>query len=267
MPEPRKLRVFLCHSSNDKPAVRELYKRLNAEGWIDPWLDEENLYPGQEWDLEIEKAVEQTDVVLVSLSTRSVDKEGYIQKELRFVLNIAETKPEGAIFIVPLRLGIATVHLAEKKARREEEEREKRERERAAKVISDQIKPESEEIEKPVEKKMPSVTPVGRASSPTSLEAPASTVCMTWRAMSGSGWQIGMKKPITRIRATPPILWGRIRVLPGCCEAARGIAAVASSVLPSAIGTFQRLLATRSVFVTLFPMLNKLYPSPHSLIR
>lgn len=55
MLEPRKLRVFLCHSSNDKPAVRELYGRLKGEGWIDPWLDEEKLYPGQDWDLEIEK--------------------------------------------------------------------------------------------------------------------------------------------------------------------------------------------------------------------
>jgi len=50
----KKLKVFLCHSSNDKPAVRELYARLNAEGWIDPWLDEEKLYPGQDWDREIE---------------------------------------------------------------------------------------------------------------------------------------------------------------------------------------------------------------------
>ena len=31
----RKLRVFLCHSSQDKPIVRELYQQLNAEGWID----------------------------------------------------------------------------------------------------------------------------------------------------------------------------------------------------------------------------------------
>jgi hypothetical protein len=63
MPEPRKLRVFLCHSSHDKPVVRELYQRLKAapygddKGWIDPWLDEEKLYPGQDWDLGIEKAV------------------------------------------------------------------------------------------------------------------------------------------------------------------------------------------------------------------
>lgn len=38
----RKLRVFLCHASQDKPFVREMYQRLLAEGWIDPWLDEEN---------------------------------------------------------------------------------------------------------------------------------------------------------------------------------------------------------------------------------
>jgi hypothetical protein len=41
----RKHRVFLCHSKDDKVVVRELYQRLNAEGWIDPWLDEEKLLP------------------------------------------------------------------------------------------------------------------------------------------------------------------------------------------------------------------------------
>jgi hypothetical protein len=40
----RPLRVFLCHSSNDKPAVRELYQKLRAEAWIQPWLDEEEFY-------------------------------------------------------------------------------------------------------------------------------------------------------------------------------------------------------------------------------
>ena len=43
MPEPKELRVFLCHSSHDKPAVRKLYQRLKTEGWIDPWLGEEML--------------------------------------------------------------------------------------------------------------------------------------------------------------------------------------------------------------------------------
>jgi len=100
----RKLRVFLCHASQDKPVVRELYQRLLAEGWIDPWLDEEKLLPGQEWDMEIEKAVESADVVIVFLSNNSVTKEGYIQRELRFALSVADYKPEGTIFLIPIRL-------------------------------------------------------------------------------------------------------------------------------------------------------------------
>ena len=89
MPTKRRLRVFLCHASQDKPIVRDLYQRLLAGGWIDPWLDEEGLLPGQDWNLEIEKAVEASDAVIVCVSSTSVAKEGYVQKELRRVLNIA----------------------------------------------------------------------------------------------------------------------------------------------------------------------------------
>ena len=101
---PKKLKVFLCHSSNDKPAVREIYERLKAETWIDPWLDEEELFPGQDWGLEIEKAVEETDTVLVFLSNNAVTKKGYVQKELRMVLRISDYQPDGTIFTIPLRL-------------------------------------------------------------------------------------------------------------------------------------------------------------------
>jgi len=104
MTETRKLRVFLCHASQDKPIVRELYQRLLAEGWIDPWLDEEKLLPGQDWEMEIDKAVESTDSVIVCLSTKSINKEGYIQKEMRKVLDIFAQKPDGTIFVIPLRL-------------------------------------------------------------------------------------------------------------------------------------------------------------------
>lgn len=104
MTEPRKLRVFLCHASQDKPVVRDLYQRLNAEGWIDPWLDEEKLFPGQDWDLEIYKAIRAADVIIVCLSKTSIQKEGYVQKEFRRALDFAKEKPEGTIYIIPLRL-------------------------------------------------------------------------------------------------------------------------------------------------------------------
>ena len=32
----RKLRVFLCHASDDKPAARTLYASLKSIPWIDP---------------------------------------------------------------------------------------------------------------------------------------------------------------------------------------------------------------------------------------
>ncbi len=44
----RRLRVFLCHASDNKPAARTLYASLKSLPWIDPWLDEENLLPGQD---------------------------------------------------------------------------------------------------------------------------------------------------------------------------------------------------------------------------
>ena len=46
----RKFNVFLCHSSNDKEKVEDLYYKLRSDGY-DPWLDEKQLLPGQEWDL------------------------------------------------------------------------------------------------------------------------------------------------------------------------------------------------------------------------
>jgi formylglycine-generating enzyme required for sulfatase activity len=100
----RPLRVFICHSSNDKPAVRELYQKLHAEPWIQPWLDEEELYPGQDWNMEIEKAIEETDVIIVCLSKGSTTKEGYVQKEIRAALDYADYKPDGTLFIIPVRL-------------------------------------------------------------------------------------------------------------------------------------------------------------------
>lgn len=104
MSEPdRSLRVFLCHASADKPAVRELYRRLEDDG-VDAWLDTQDLLPGQNWRVEIPNAVRDSDVVLICLSENSVNKEGYVQKEITFALDKAMEMPEGRIFLIPTRL-------------------------------------------------------------------------------------------------------------------------------------------------------------------
>jgi len=106
-----KLEVFLCYSSEDKFAVRDFYNRLSAESWLHPWLDEEEILPGMNWEVEIEKAVEKADAVIVFLSHNSVHKEGYVHYELKLVLDIAARKPETTIFVIPVKLDECEVPL------------------------------------------------------------------------------------------------------------------------------------------------------------
>lgn len=103
------LKVFLCHSKQDRELVHEVYRKLIAEDWIDPWLDEKKLLPGQPWEMEIEKQVRECDSVIVFLSENSITKDGYVHKELRIALDVAQEKPEETIFIIPLRLENCTV--------------------------------------------------------------------------------------------------------------------------------------------------------------
>lgn len=108
LPKGRELRVFLCHAHDDAVDVRRLYDHLIKDG-IDAWLDQENLLPGQDWKQEISKAVKQSDVVIVCLSSNSISKEGFVQKEIIYALDTADEKPEGTIFIIPARLGACNV--------------------------------------------------------------------------------------------------------------------------------------------------------------
>jgi hypothetical protein len=71
---------------------------------ISPWLDEIDLLPGQKWRDEIPKAVRSSHAILICLSSQAVNKEGYIQKEIVYALDVAQEKPEGTIFLIPIRL-------------------------------------------------------------------------------------------------------------------------------------------------------------------
>jgi hypothetical protein len=101
-------RIFLCHASEDKAQVREIYQKLKALGFT-PWLDEVDILPGQNWDYEIERALKNSDFVMVFLSSRSVEKVGYVQREFRRALYHSEEMPEGFIHTIPVKLDDCTV--------------------------------------------------------------------------------------------------------------------------------------------------------------
>ena len=76
-------RIFLCHASEDKAQVRDVYRRLRAIDGFEPWLDEEDLLPGQNWTREIPRVLQTSDFILVFFSRTSVAKRSYFQREMK----------------------------------------------------------------------------------------------------------------------------------------------------------------------------------------
>lgn len=98
-----KPRVFLSHASEDRGTVRRIHDSLARHG-CDPWMDSRVLLPGQSWELEIHEAIEASDFFVACLSTVSVNKIGYVQREFELGLQEQKHYPQGAVFVIPLRL-------------------------------------------------------------------------------------------------------------------------------------------------------------------
>ena len=101
-----KPRIFLCHASEDKPRVKELYHTLKDAGYW-PWLDKFDLLPGQRWRPVIKKVVtDPNNLILVCLSQHAITKQGVVQQEIKWALDILEQIPEEAIYLIPVRLEV-----------------------------------------------------------------------------------------------------------------------------------------------------------------
>lgn len=72
-------KVFISHSSTDKPFVRDLARDLGALGH-EPWLDEWEIRVGDCIVSKIESGVEDSDYVVIVLSERSVAS-GWVDRE------------------------------------------------------------------------------------------------------------------------------------------------------------------------------------------
>lgn len=99
----RSLTIFLCHAHSDRETVHALYRRL-MEHEIHAWLDSEDLQPGQNWQHEIRRAILNSDVVLVCLSQKFNEQQGYRHEEVKLALEKANLLEDGKIFIIPVRL-------------------------------------------------------------------------------------------------------------------------------------------------------------------
>ncbi len=99
-----KIKLFICADDNDLRIAERLHDDLNQEG-ISPWLDSRNLLPGQNRELEVNRAIKQSNYFLAILSFESVSKRGFVQEKLKKALKVFEEFSEGEIFIIPIRTG------------------------------------------------------------------------------------------------------------------------------------------------------------------
>jgi hypothetical protein len=98
-----KTKVFISYAREDYEYAKQFYNDLRKAG-LDPWLDKESILPGEPWEIAIRQAVRESHFFLALLSSKSVGKQGVVQKEIRWAFDEYDKRPEGEIFIVPARL-------------------------------------------------------------------------------------------------------------------------------------------------------------------
>jgi TIR domain len=95
--------VFISYAREDSNAAKRLRKDLRDAG-LNPWLDKEELLPGQNWENQIEDAISRSRYFIPLFSKTSVEKIGYVQSEFKFALDVLKRYPPNKIFYIPVRL-------------------------------------------------------------------------------------------------------------------------------------------------------------------
>jgi predicted aspartyl protease len=95
--------IFLSYAREDQEIAEKLYRDLTAAG-LEIWFDKESLLPGQKWKIEVKKAIKKCRFFIGLLSSNSVSKRGYVQKEIVYALDELDEFPQSEIFIIPVRV-------------------------------------------------------------------------------------------------------------------------------------------------------------------
>jgi len=95
--------IFINYAHEDVDAAIKINEELKKHGII-TWFDRESLIPCQIFEAVIKQAIKKCDYFLCILSSRSVNKRGFVNKEIVQALNILDEYPDFNIFIIPIRL-------------------------------------------------------------------------------------------------------------------------------------------------------------------
>jgi len=101
-------RIFVSYAREDQAPAVSLVSFLRAAGF-DIWFDKDSLHAGQDWRTVIEQQIARARLLIICLSRNSVDKTGFVQKEMRLALEQAELRPASQVYIIPVVLDGCTV--------------------------------------------------------------------------------------------------------------------------------------------------------------
>jgi hypothetical protein len=98
-----KKQVFLIYAREDLPEARRITEFLRARGYH-PWLDVDNITPGEVWKKAILGALEESAVALVLVSDHLINKTGFVHVELRTALRVLQEAHRNVSPLIPVRL-------------------------------------------------------------------------------------------------------------------------------------------------------------------
>jgi hypothetical protein len=97
-------KLFISYGREDFDFAEKLYRRLKTLIGVQVWFDEVHLLAGISWKPAIRKAIRESDFFLSVLSSSSVNRRGYVQKERNVALEILDEFPEDQPYLIPIRL-------------------------------------------------------------------------------------------------------------------------------------------------------------------
>jgi hypothetical protein len=107
--QDQNLRVFISYAREDTEVANRLYNDLKMAG-LEPWLDTQSLLAGQNWKVAIKDAIKNSRYFIPLLSSNSVEKVGYVQKELKEALEVLDEFPKSKIYVIPVRINECAVN-------------------------------------------------------------------------------------------------------------------------------------------------------------
>src|SRR5438132_12324301 len=103
-----KSRIFVSYARPDLQPVKSIVKFLKAAGFP-TWFDQDDLLAGHDWSRVIKQEIAKARLLLLCLSTNSVDRTGFFQKEMRLAVEQAELRPPSQVFIMPVKLNSCSI--------------------------------------------------------------------------------------------------------------------------------------------------------------